>query len=76
MVVVKRFWNLAWEAGLTGLASMVAYNMLLAVVPVALGVLATNPRRVVVRDAHSHEVQALVIDGTAGTRSPRRVPRW
>ncbi len=36
MVAVKRFWNLAWQAGLTGLASMVAYNMLLAVVPVAL----------------------------------------
>jgi membrane protein len=35
-VAVRRFWNLAWEAGLTGLASMVAYNMLLAVIPVAL----------------------------------------
>jgi YihY family inner membrane protein len=36
VLAVKRFWNLAWRAGLTGLASMVAYNMLLAVVPVAL----------------------------------------
>lgn len=35
-VAVRRFWNLAWQAGLTGLASMVAYNMLLAVIPVAL----------------------------------------
>jgi YihY family inner membrane protein len=36
ILAVKRFWHLAWEAGLTGLASMVAYNMLLAVIPVAL----------------------------------------
>ena len=35
-VAVRRFWNLAWQAGLTGLASMVAYNMLLGVIPVAL----------------------------------------
>jgi membrane protein len=33
---VRRFWRLAWDAGITGQASMVAYNMLLAVVPVAL----------------------------------------
>ncbi len=34
--VVKRFWRLAWEANITGLASMVAYTMLLGVIPVAL----------------------------------------
>ncbi len=33
---VRRFWRIAWRANLTGMASMVAYNMLLAVVPVAL----------------------------------------
>jgi membrane protein len=33
---VRRFWRLAFEANITGLAAMVAYNMLLAVVPVAL----------------------------------------
>lgn len=33
---VRRFWRVAWEANITGQASMVAYNMLLGVVPVAL----------------------------------------
>jgi membrane protein len=32
----RRFWRIAWEANITGLASMVAYNMLLGVIPVAL----------------------------------------
>ena len=35
------------------------------VVPMVLGALADMPRRVEVRDAHSHEVEALVIDGVA-----------
>jgi YihY family inner membrane protein len=33
---VRRFWHLAWDANITGQSAMVAYNMLLAVVPVAL----------------------------------------
>jgi YihY family inner membrane protein len=33
---LRRFWDLAWEANITGQASMLAYTMLLAVVPVAL----------------------------------------
>jgi membrane protein len=33
---VRRFWRLAMDANITGLAAMVAYNVLLAVVPVAL----------------------------------------
>ncbi|MGH2877304.1 MAG: YihY/virulence factor BrkB family protein [Solirubrobacteraceae bacterium] len=33
---VRRFWRIAWHANLTGLASMIAYNMLLAVIPIAL----------------------------------------
>jgi membrane protein len=33
---VRSFWRLAWDAGITGLASMLAYNMLLGVVPLAL----------------------------------------
>jgi membrane protein len=32
----RRFWRLAWDANVTGLAAMLAYNLLLAVVPVAL----------------------------------------
>jgi YihY family inner membrane protein len=32
----RRFWKVAWEANITGLSSMVAYNMLLGVIPVAL----------------------------------------
>ena len=31
-----RFWRLGWDAGVTGQSAMVAYNMLLAVIPVAL----------------------------------------
>ncbi len=34
--MVRRFWKLAWEANITGQASMLAYNMLLGVIPVAL----------------------------------------
>jgi membrane protein len=33
---LRRFWRVAWDANLTGLASMLAYTMLLGVVPVAL----------------------------------------
>jgi membrane protein len=33
---VRRFWKLAWESNITGLSSMLAYNMLLAVIPIAL----------------------------------------
>ncbi len=33
---VRRFWRVAWESNLTGLASMLAYNMLLGVIPIAL----------------------------------------
>ena len=34
--VLVRFWRLAWTANITGLASMLAYNMLLGVIPIAL----------------------------------------
>jgi membrane protein len=34
--VLKRFWKTAWESNITGLSSMLAYNMLLGVIPVAL----------------------------------------
>jgi membrane protein len=33
---LRRFWKLAWESNITGLSSMLAYNMLLAVIPIAL----------------------------------------
>ncbi len=33
---MRRFWRIAWEANITGLASMIAYNMLLGVIPIAL----------------------------------------
>jgi YihY family inner membrane protein len=33
---IRRFWGLAWESNITGLSAMVAYNMLLGVIPVAL----------------------------------------
>jgi YihY family inner membrane protein len=34
--VVKRFWRLAWSSNITGLSAMLAYTMLLGVIPVAL----------------------------------------
>jgi membrane protein len=33
---VHRFWRIAWDANITGLASMIAYNMLLGIIPIAL----------------------------------------
>ena len=33
---VRRFWRLAWDANLTGMSAMLAYNMLLGIIPVAL----------------------------------------
>lgn len=33
---MRHFWQLAWDANITGLSAMVAYTMLLAVIPVAL----------------------------------------
>jgi YihY family inner membrane protein len=33
---VRRFWRIAWDSNITGLASMLAYNMLLGVIPIAL----------------------------------------
>lgn len=33
---LRRFWRLAWDSNITGSSAMVAYTMLLAVVPVAL----------------------------------------
>lgn len=32
----RRFWRLAWDSNITGLSAMLAYNMLLGVIPVAL----------------------------------------
>lgn len=47
------------------------------VVPLVLGALAAAPHRVAVRDAHSHEVEALVLDGVAdvGFAIPGRARR-
>jgi membrane protein len=33
---LRRFWQLGWESNITGNSAMVAYNMLLGVVPIAL----------------------------------------
>ncbi|HEY2318587.1 MAG TPA: YihY/virulence factor BrkB family protein [Solirubrobacteraceae bacterium] len=33
---IHRFWRIAYDANITGLASMIAYNMLLGIIPVAL----------------------------------------
>jgi membrane protein len=33
---IRRFWRIAWDANITGMSSMLAYNMLYGVIPVAL----------------------------------------
>jgi membrane protein len=33
---LRRWWRIAWDANITGLAAMIAYNMLLGIVPIAL----------------------------------------
>jgi YihY family inner membrane protein len=36
MVLLRRFWRIAWDANITGQSAMVAYNMLLGIIPIAL----------------------------------------
>jgi membrane protein len=33
---LRRFWRLAWDSNITGQSAMIAYNMLLGVIPIAL----------------------------------------
>ena len=33
---LRRFWRIAWDANITGQAAMIAYNMLVGVIPIAL----------------------------------------
>ena len=33
---LRRFWRIAWDANITGQSAMLAYNMLLGVIPIAL----------------------------------------
>ncbi|HET9101762.1 MAG TPA: YihY/virulence factor BrkB family protein [Solirubrobacteraceae bacterium] len=33
---LRRFWKIAWDANITGQAAMIAYNMLVGVIPIAL----------------------------------------
>ena len=33
---LRRFWRIAWDANITGQAAMIAYNLLLGVIPIAL----------------------------------------
>ena len=33
---MRRFWRVAWNSNITGLSSMIAYNMLLGIIPIAL----------------------------------------
>jgi YihY family inner membrane protein len=36
LAYVHRFWRIAWDANITGQSAMIAYNMLLGVIPIAL----------------------------------------
>jgi membrane protein len=33
---IRRFWRIAWDANITGMSSMLAYNLLYGIIPVAL----------------------------------------
>ncbi len=35
-LALRRFWRIAWDANITGQSAMVAYNMLLGIIPIAL----------------------------------------
>jgi YihY family inner membrane protein len=35
-LALRRFWRIAWDANITGSSAMVAYNMLLGIIPIAL----------------------------------------
>jgi YihY family inner membrane protein len=53
---VRRFWALAWSSNITGQAAMIAYNMLFAVLPVALlGLFIAG------QVLSSHEIQTSVL---------------
>jgi uncharacterized BrkB/YihY/UPF0761 family membrane protein len=56
VTAVRRFWRKAYEDNLTGLAAMVAYNLMLSIFPLALVALFVAGR--VLR---SHDVQASVL---------------
>ncbi|MHB8692894.1 MAG: YihY/virulence factor BrkB family protein [Solirubrobacteraceae bacterium] len=54
--VLSRFWALAWSSNITGQAAMIAYNMLFAVLPVALlGLFIAG------QVLSSHEIQTSVL---------------
>ncbi len=36
VLALRRFWRIAWDANITGQSAMVAYNMLLGIIPIAL----------------------------------------
>jgi YihY family inner membrane protein len=55
---IRRWWRIAWESNITGLSSMIAYNMLLGIVPIALLALFVSGR--VLRDAGVQ--QRVIVD--------------
>ncbi len=36
LIHLRRFWKIAWDSNITGQSAMIAYNMLLGVIPIAL----------------------------------------
>ncbi|HEX5193612.1 MAG TPA: YihY/virulence factor BrkB family protein [Solirubrobacteraceae bacterium] len=67
---IRRFWRIAWDANLTGMASMLAYNMLYGIIPIALlglfvggKVLASEA----VQDSVVHDLQQLFPGATKTT---------
>lgn len=55
---VRRWWRIAWEANITGLSSMIAYNMVLGVVPIALLALFVSGRVLI----STHIQQRVIVD--------------
>jgi membrane protein len=53
---LRRFWKVAWDANITGSSAMLAYNMLLGVIPVALLALFVAGQ---VLSSHSIQVSVL-----------------
>jgi membrane protein len=55
---IRRWWRIAWDANITGLASMVAYSMLLGVIPIALLALFVASRVL----ASTHVQHSVIVD--------------
>lgn len=56
---IRRFWRIAYDSNITGMSSMVAYNMMLGVIPIALLALYVSSRVLVSRGVEERVILDL-----------------